>query len=217
MRGHWHRKTENARRANSTPCSGTVKWSANINRAKNLWGVMLLGEAKWEAPAQAELRPTCAGPSGVALPLETPPPSDHSLESTTICEVIGIVRQKMRDAQIGTPCSGAVRWSANTNREFVGVTLLGEAKRQAPAQAELRPTCAGPSRRQPRGRLEAAGDQFFQLHDVGREFANPFRSLVDRHRIFVELETKGLFVESDFFSIRSLGDRRVEFPVNWFK
>jgi hypothetical protein len=29
-----------------------------------LWGVMLLGGATWEAPAQAELRPTCAGVSG---------------------------------------------------------------------------------------------------------------------------------------------------------
>jgi hypothetical protein len=28
---------------------------------------------------------------------------------------------------------------------FVGVTLSGEAKREAPAQAELRPTCAGTS------------------------------------------------------------------------
>jgi hypothetical protein len=31
-----------------------------INRAENL-GVMLLGEAKREAPAQAELRPTAPG------------------------------------------------------------------------------------------------------------------------------------------------------------
>src|SRR5580700_10248125 len=42
VRGHWHRKTENERRENSTPCSGAVKWSS-IPR-KNLWGVMLLGE-----------------------------------------------------------------------------------------------------------------------------------------------------------------------------
>jgi hypothetical protein len=30
-------------------------------------------------------------------------------------------------------------------REDMGVTLLGEANRDAPAQAELRPTCAGAS------------------------------------------------------------------------
>jgi hypothetical protein len=32
---------------------------------EKLWGVMLLGEANREAPAQAELRPTCAGASCV--------------------------------------------------------------------------------------------------------------------------------------------------------
>ena len=33
---------------------------------------MLLGESKREAPAQAELRPTCAGVSCVNLPLILP-------------------------------------------------------------------------------------------------------------------------------------------------
>jgi hypothetical protein len=32
-------------------------------RARSYGGVMLLGEANREAPAQAELRPTCAGPA----------------------------------------------------------------------------------------------------------------------------------------------------------
>jgi hypothetical protein len=40
----------------------SVKWSIDPCE-KLLWGVMLLGGANREAPAQAELRPTCAGPA----------------------------------------------------------------------------------------------------------------------------------------------------------
>jgi hypothetical protein len=58
MRGHWHLKRENARRENLISCSGGVKESNNPSENS---GVPLSGEAKREAPAQAELRPTCAG------------------------------------------------------------------------------------------------------------------------------------------------------------
>jgi hypothetical protein len=71
-------------------------------------------------------------------------PLGHSLESTTICVVVGIVRQKIRDAQI----QHLVRSNSMINisvREVMGAMLLGEANRKAPAQAELRPTCAGPA------------------------------------------------------------------------
>jgi hypothetical protein len=44
-----------------------VKWSNNPS--ENLWGVMLLGEGEREAPAQAELRPSCAGSFRVNLHL----------------------------------------------------------------------------------------------------------------------------------------------------
>jgi hypothetical protein len=47
-------------RANSTPCSEPF---SDQFPCEKLWGVMLLGEANREAPAQAELRPTCAGPA----------------------------------------------------------------------------------------------------------------------------------------------------------
>jgi hypothetical protein len=40
---------------------GAVKGS--IDPCEKLWGVMLLGEANREAPAQTELRPTCTGAS----------------------------------------------------------------------------------------------------------------------------------------------------------
>jgi hypothetical protein len=47
-----------------------------------------------------------------------------------ISATIGIVRQKMRDAKI-------------SGRKFGGVMLLGEAKRETPAQPELRPAAPG--------------------------------------------------------------------------
>jgi hypothetical protein len=61
-----------------------------------------------EAPAQAELRPTCAGASystptrGFPRPtrLRRHPFLNQSFESTTKCAAIGLVRQKMGDAKI---------------------------------------------------------------------------------------------------------------------
>jgi hypothetical protein len=61
-----------------------------------------------------------------------------------MCAAFGIGRQKMGDAKI-PPCSGAVKWSNIPSENLWGVRCLGEAQRKAPAQAELRPTCAGPS------------------------------------------------------------------------
>jgi hypothetical protein len=45
----------------------------------------------------------------------------------------------MRDAKIQPLFGGPVN-NQMMGREFVGLMLLGEAKREAPAQAELRPT-----------------------------------------------------------------------------
>jgi hypothetical protein len=138
-----------------------------------------------------------------------------------MCAADGL-RQEMRDAKIQDLVRSAWNDQLTRARAF-GVTLSGEANREKPrlrrsfALPAPGASCVNKSRREPRRLLEAAGDQFFQFHDVGREFANSFSSLVDRHRIFVELEAKGLFVESDFFSIRSLRDRRVEFAGDWFE
>jgi hypothetical protein len=62
-----------------------------------------------------------------------------------MCAAIGIVRQKMRDAKIQHTLFGRREGANNPSENLWGV-MLGEAKREAPAQAELRPTCAGPSR-----------------------------------------------------------------------
>jgi hypothetical protein len=44
-----------------------------INCRARVMGVMLLGEANREAPAQAELRPTCAGVSRIGRACEVSP------------------------------------------------------------------------------------------------------------------------------------------------
>jgi hypothetical protein len=49
-------------------------------------------------------------------------------------------------------------------------------------------------------------DQLFQLHDPGRELANSFSRLIDRHGIFIELEAEAFLVEIDFLGIRRLRD-----------
>jgi hypothetical protein len=54
MHGHECRKTENARRH-----LVRVAWNDQIVE-RDFLGVTLSGEAKRDAPAQAELRPTCA-------------------------------------------------------------------------------------------------------------------------------------------------------------
>jgi hypothetical protein len=41
---------------------------------------------------------------------------------------------------------GALKWSIDPCKKLPGVMLLGEANREAPAQAELRPPCAGANR-----------------------------------------------------------------------
>ena len=40
---------------------------------------------------------------------------------------------------------GALKWSFDPCKKLPEVMLLGEANREAPAQAELHPTCAGPA------------------------------------------------------------------------
>ncbi len=86
-------------------------------------GVTLECRAKREAPAQAELRPTCAEASGGA---------GSWRQARTIAG------KKNGDTGAQGSCS-----AASTLAECRGdVTLEGRAKREAPAQAELRPTCA---------------------------------------------------------------------------
>ena len=52
-----------------------------------------------------------------------------------MCTAIDIVRQKCAALLVG-------RHVANPSENSWGITLSGEATREAPAQAELRPTCA---------------------------------------------------------------------------
>jgi hypothetical protein len=48
----------------------------------------------------------------------------------------------MRDAKV-QQLFGGMNDKGNLRESWRGVELLGEGKREAPAQAELRPTCAG--------------------------------------------------------------------------
>ena len=87
---------------------------------------MLLCEAKREAPAQAELRPTCAGASGLQCPAATRP--FKSFRSNRALGVaIGIVRQKMRERKFNT-LFGCREMIKQSEREFAGMMLLGEAE-----------------------------------------------------------------------------------------
>jgi hypothetical protein len=52
-----------------------------------------------------------------------------------MCSAIDIIRQKVRCALGRAACS-------NPSDNLWGITLSGETTREAPAQAELRPTCA---------------------------------------------------------------------------
>jgi hypothetical protein len=59
-------------------------------------------------------------------------PINQLFESITMCPDIASEMQRS--------------WSSGvkqSEQEFVGLTLQGKARREAPAQAELRPTCAG--------------------------------------------------------------------------
>ena len=62
-------------------------------------------------------------------------PNAQSFESLTMCAATGILKQIMRRYLVGQ--------REIIEREFVGLTLFGQGKREAPAQAELRPTFAG--------------------------------------------------------------------------
>src|SRR5690242_5563393 len=71
-----------------------------------------------------------------------------------------------------------------------------------------------PNTRQPAPKwLQSTGNQFLQFDDIGRKLANTFRSLVDCHRIFIEIKAKSLFVERDLFGLRGLSDFRRELPL----
>jgi hypothetical protein len=80
------------------------------------------------------------------------PPRDQSLDSNTMRSVPDIVRQKMGDGLGRSRCS-------NPSQNLWGITISGEATREAPAQAELRPTCAGAPAR-PRTALTSTGAPF---------------------------------------------------------
>jgi hypothetical protein len=99
-----------------------------------------MGRLTRGAPAQVRRSSVRTRASGVALACDITP-FNHSLEWTTICAVIGIGRQKMRDAQIQHLVRS--RLMINCRARSYGGRCSGEANREAPAQAELRPACAG--------------------------------------------------------------------------
>ena len=77
-------------------------------------------------------------------------------------------------------------------REVVGVMLLGEANREAPAQAELRPTCAGAPFRQPAPYLSA-----YRLKPQAESYS-PFgapepRSNPENQRVKAQNATNSIF------------------------
>jgi DNA-directed RNA polymerase specialized sigma24 family protein len=92
--------------------------------------------ATLEAPAQTELRPTCAGASSLASPNNVTPKSSHS-----DCLIISCCPEQDPNSRFGDFLSYA---SGSTLRtDLTGVTSQASATLEAPAQAELRPTCAG--------------------------------------------------------------------------
>ena len=91
-------------------------------------GLTLLGRARREAPAQTELRPTCAGASSAASPIRSTPSNKSCLFGLWLA---------------ATRPYGFLPASGNGCRMPCGLTLLGRATLEAPAQTELRPTCAG--------------------------------------------------------------------------
>jgi hypothetical protein len=67
--------------------------------------VTLSGESTWEAPAQAELRPTCAGAFRVAVALEHLPPQsvirvDHDVRGQILQNKLALVLRKKLLGQI---------------------------------------------------------------------------------------------------------------------
>jgi hypothetical protein len=98
-----------------------------------------------------------------------------------MCTAVDLIREKMRDAP--------GRAASSNPREFVRITLSGEATREAPAPAELRPTCTeaphstvlGPSG------VESVSPLFLSVELIGdhkaRLFLHPMRcDLVGRRK-----------------------------------
>jgi hypothetical protein len=88
------------------------------------------------------------------------PPITRSFESLTICAAIGISRQKMRPCLVGR--------REIIEREFVGVTLTGEATLEAPVRAEPHPTPMPGEYRGEAHRLLASFEEAFELPDASR-------------------------------------------------
>src|SRR5450755_2861110 len=51
--------------------------------------------------------------------------------------------------------------------------------------------------------INFAGDEFLQLHEVGREFSDAFRSLLRRHRIFVQEKAELPLVQLESLQVRA--------------
>ena len=69
---------------------------------------------------------------------------------------------------------------------------------------ERAPTGRFRCRRSPLGHV--ARDQFFELNDVSREFADPFGGLFGRHGVLVEHQTEGLFITGDLLDVHCSRD-----------
>src|SRR5438105_12991012 len=61
---------------------------------------------------------------------------------------------------------------------------------------------------------EAIRDEFFQLHDVGREFADAFRGLLSGHRVLVQTPPEFPLVQFKPLNVGLLRFSRIEFSLN---
>jgi hypothetical protein len=119
------------------PSCHSTKWVMQVlARAwtKRFLRAHVASEDRRQAPAQAELRPTCAGASRRY-------PACFGRRSPACLWPADV-----------SPVLLSYKWVRQVSRPDLTILrahVANEGRRQAPAQAELRPTCAGASRRYP--------------------------------------------------------------------